>query len=419
MVNTITGARDYDSKYMAEAIYKEMKVTSATYAPLFARHMVNVSSCDNIPRIGDHAAPSIRATLQSPYTAASGSMTLSAISLFNNYSKEIVPGYTEIGIGLGAKYKVTTWDPATRIAGVTLLNGTDVNLPASTVVSLTRHNMRGDIANAGEDSTFGGGDYNYWSHFNMKFSFADDMLNGSYKVDINEYTLDHQVSMNLPVVYGNFEQKCWHDFRNAGLPVSATAARLPDGTNQGGQGSRAGGVIPLARARGLYEVSLGGSPLSINFFSDLSLILSQDRGAWGTVSDLQTELMNASGLKNAIVYIDPTKINEPSKLAGLIGSKDALYDAADKIDGIIGVKTRKVLGDDVLYNFIPTDGLRGTNAAYVVTEPSDIEVRVHHFMQELELAKRGAFTETMCENSFTTLVSCPWRQALIKDIGDL
>jgi hypothetical protein len=417
MPNTVTGARDYDSTYMAEAAYKELKITSSTYAPAFARHMVKVSECDSIAKIADHSAPSVFTSLSAPYTAGSGSVTLAAISLFNNYNKEIVPGYTELGIALGAKYRITTWDPTTRVAGITLLNGTDVNLTTNQVVSLTRHNTRGDIANAGEDSTFGGGDFNYWSYFNMKFSFADDLLNKAYKVDINEYTLDHQVSMNLPVVYNNFENKIWHDFRSAGNTITGTGRRIPDGTNQGGQNSRAGGIIPLARARGLLELNLGGAPISMNFFNDLSLRLAQERGAWGTVSDVQTELMNASGLKNAIVYIDPALISEPSKLATIVGSKEAIFDVSDKVDGILGVKTRKLMGDEVLYNFIPSNGFRGSNAAYIVTEPSDIEIRVHHFMDDLELSKRGAFTETMCENSFTTLVSCPWRQVLMTNIG--
>lgn len=412
MPNLVTGAAEFDSSYMSEAVFNNLKVTSKTDVPFFSNHMKKVSEADAIVKIADRSAPASTVTLGAGYTAGTGVMTLSVHTLFNDYRVNLIPGYSEIHTPLSAAiYRVTDFDPVTRIVKIERLFGTDSTLPNGTTLQLKRHNDRGSLPNPNNDVTYGGGDYNYWSYFNYTFKITDDLMNGKFKTDINEYSLDYHLKMTMPDMYKNFSTKALFDPRVAG---TGAGARIPDGTNQGGTGQRSGGVVTLGRARGLLESNVAGLPLSINLLMGIDEQL-EDRQAWSTADSIQT----AIGLRHATVYIDPLFINEPSRLAVLSGSDEALLDVGQKIDGMLGIYSRKVLAGQTVYSFIREDAFKGTGAMFIETNIDDIEIDVLHFQNLTELAKPGAYTHWMAENAFATKFSCPWRHALVSGLSKL
>jgi len=412
MTHPVTGASQYNSQYVSEQAFNQLKVTSRVYAPFFSNHMRMVDSTYAIVKWADKVKPASTVTLSSAYTAGGTSFTVSAHSIVLDYRKNIIPEVTEIhSPNGGARYKVKAWNPSTRVITIEFVGGTDVNLASGTELRLTRVSGMGDKPIAHNDATvFGGGDYNYWSYFNYNFEVADDMKNGKFKLDINEFSIDHQVDMNMDDAYSNFEHKIFHDPRLAG---SGATGRIPDGNNQGGYLSRAGGILTLGRARGLYEVDSNAAPLSINMIrTDIRQLRLNH--AFNTPNSITKE----TGIKVVKGYCDKSLFPEVGKLAELQGHAAALLSKDEKLDGILGLSCHKILADDVIVAFEETDGLGGRSLFYE-THPEDISVNVLHFMNLVDLAKDAPTTRQMAENAFTVEFACPWRSGLRTDIGSL
>lgn len=412
MTNPITGAAQYNSAYLAEQAFKNLKVTSRVYAPFFSDHMRMVDSTHAIVKWADKVKPASVATLGSSYTAGAGTMTFAAHSIVKDYRNNLIPQVTEIQTANGgARYSLTAYNPTTRVATISFLGGTDSNLASGTEVKLLRVSGMGDKPISHNDAaSFGGGDYNYWSYFNYNFEVADDMKNGKYKIDINEFTIDHQLEMNMDDAYANFEFKSFNDPRVAG---TGATGRIPDGTNQGGYLSRAGGIITLGRARGMYEVDSSNAALSLNMLrTDIrQLRLNHAFNAPNAIG-------RETGIKVINGYCDKSLYPEVGKLAELQGHASALFGENEKLDGVLGVSCHKILVDDVIIAFKETDGL-GNRSLFYETHPEDININVLHFMNTIDLAKDAATTRVMAENAFTTEFSCPWRAGLRTNIGSI
>jgi hypothetical protein len=412
MTHPATGAAQYDSAYVSEQAFKELKVSSRIYAPFFSNHMKLISNGYSINKWADNAKPASIAYLDGAYTAGSGQMKLKIHTLVNDYRKNVISGVTEVQTANGgARYKAGTFDPDTRILTVTFEGGTDVNLSDGDQINFLRVNGQNDKPNANNDaSVFGGGDYNYWSHFNYHFEISDDMKNGKIITDINEFSMDHQIDMNMDDAYFNFEFKCFHDPRIAG---TGAKARIPDGSNQGGYRSRAGGILTLGRARGMYEVDSDYAPLSLNMLRNDTRQLRTNH-AFAKKNSLTRE----TGVTVVKAYCDKTLYPEVSKLAEITGSSEALYSVSEKIDGVLGVSCHKILVDDVIYAFEETDGL-GNRSIFYETHPEDIDINVMHFMNITELAKMAPTTRQMAENAFTVEMGCPWRFGFRTKVGTI
>lgn len=411
MTHPITGASQTNSNYVSEQAFTQLKTTSRVYAPFFSDHMNMVASSYSIPKWSDKVKPASDAFLSVGYTAGSGTMSLKAHTLVKDYRKNIIPNVTELQTANGgARYLVTDYDPTTRVLTVEHKGGTDSNLAIDAQVKFLRVSGMGDKRISHNDAVvFGGGDYNYWSYFNYNFEIADDMKNGKIKLDINEFTMDHQIDMNMDDAYHNFEHKIFHDPRIAGeTPVGS---RIPDGTNQSGYLSRAGGILTLGRARGMYEIDSDGAPPSLNMFRTDMRQLRLNH-AFNTPNSIMKE----TGIKVIKGYCDKELYPEIGKLAELQAHAGALYDVQEKLDGVLGLSCKKVLVDDIIIAFEETDGI-GNRSVFYETHPEDIRVNVLHFMNTIELAKQGAITNEMAENAFTTEFDCPWRSGFRTNIG--
>jgi len=413
MTHPVTGAAQYNSKYLSEAAFKTIKVNSRIYAPFFSNHMEMASNVTAIAKWADKVKPTNVATLSSAYTAGSGTMVFAAHSTVNDYRKNVIPLVSEIQTpNGGARYRLDAYDPTTRTATVTFLGGTDSSLASGVEVKFLRVSGMGDKPISHNDaSVFGGGDYNYYSYFNYNFEVADDMKNGLFRLDINEFSIDHQIDMNMDDAYANFEHKIFWDPRLAG--GSEQAARIPDGTNGGGYGSRAGGIITLGRARGLYEVDSSNAPLSVNMIrTDIRQL------RLNTAFNTPNSIVKETGIKAIKAYCDKALFPEIGKLAELQGHAAAMLSKDEKLDGILGLSCHKILADDVIVAFEETDGL-GDRSIFYETHPEDIRVKVIHFMDSIDLAKVAATTKQMCENAFTVEFDCPWRSGLRTKVGSL
>ena len=413
MTHPITGASQYNSQYVSEEAYKQLKVTSRVYAPFFSNHMKMVGQTVSIPRWADKVKPSSTVTLASGYTAGTTTMTITAHSIVQDYRNNLIPYVTEVQTpNGGARYKLTKYDSATRVMTFTFEGGTDVDLAAGTELHLLRVGGMGDKPISHNDaSVFGGGDYNYLSYFAYNFEVSDDMKTGKVKVDINEFAIDHQVDMNMDNAYSNFEFKVWHDPRLAG--DGTVGARIPDGSNQSKHNSRAGGVLTLGRARGMYEIDSSDAPLSLNMLrTDIRQLRLNH--AFNSPNSITRE----AGVKVIKGYCDKAIYPEVAKLAELQGHAGTLLAEKDKLDGILVLSCHKILVDDVVVAFEESDGL-GNRSLFYETHPEDIDVEVFHFMDTIDLAKDAPTTKQMAENAFTVKFGCPWRSGFRTNIGSI
>lgn len=413
MTHPVTGAAQYNSQYLSEQAFNKIKVTSRVYAPFFSNHMRMVDSTHAIIKWADKVKPASVVTLSGGYTTGTTSMTFAVHSIIVDYRNNLIPEVTELQTANGgARYKLKAYNPSTRVATIEFMTGTDSSLASGTELSLVRVTGMADKPISHNDaSSFGGGDYNYWSYFSYNFEVADDMKNGKYKLDINEFSIDHQVEMNMDDAYRNFEIRTFHDPRSAG--GAQQASRIPDGSNGGGYLSRAGGILTLARARGMYEVDSSSAPLSINMIRNDMRQLRLNH-AFATPNSITKD----TGKKVIKAYCDKSVFPEIGKLAELQGHAAALLSKEEKLDGILGLSCHKILADDVIVAFEETDGL-GNRSIFYETHPEDININVLHFMNIIDLAKDAPTTRQMAENAFSTEIACPWRFGFRTNVGSL
>jgi hypothetical protein len=410
MVNT----RPYDSKLVTRAAFKLLEESgSRVDTPLFLDNYKIVDSVMAIPTWASKRVPLRRVVLQDNYTAGSGSFRFAAVDFLNDYSNFLRPG-VELGTpGGNGRFVLQAYDPATRIATVTVASGfSDGNLSAGVQLTIVAIEDMTSEAHTGNDISFAGTDYNYKSYFSYKMALANDMKDGVIATDINEFTFEHQLDYQMPSVFENFEYEAFFSPRRAGIGGSATGT--PDGTIQGSLGERSGGILPIGRARGLLTYDLANRLPSLSFFNTLANVL-RNRGAGRTKSQLTRQYGKANICK---FYFDPDLEPTFSSIGDLLANRDVARGVPERNErSIISGEIELIKANGFHFYLCPSTALTGSKMAFCDTTQEDIKIEVFHMMKELSLPVSANIEAKKFTNGFTVKFSRPEIHAEIINIG--
>lgn len=394
---TISNAALYDSQAAKLEILESLVKTSRVYAPILQNHMKMVSTTGSRIEWFDQNLGNNSVTLSSAYTAGAGSMVISASSLVTPYSIKV--GIHQLMTQSGsAVYNITNYNSSTNTLTIVLDQGSDANIASGTTLWLIRNSQVGEDFGAQSDVQAVTSDYNYISNFSFTVKIANPNKNGQLSYHFEDLTFENQLQNNIPEAIRTLERRIVKDFR-----VQGTGAVSRNGnTIQAGNGSRSGGIIALANARGLYTASSGSSAISEDIL-ETDMIALRQRGAFTTINERTRDM----GLNYCKVYCNETTLGDVNKLTRILRAPEAAFGVSDKIGGKLGTFATHVLANGVVDEFFPSDGLADNELLYV---PQDdlIEVRILRMMEEQEPLYNGDNEVRMYNVTFATTVKSPW-----------
>ena len=336
-------------------------------------------------------------TLNGAYTAGSGSMTIDASSLVLPYSIKVgvhqlqVPDNTAI-------YDITAYDSVNNTLTVSLDQGTDNSLSDNQELWLIRNSDIGEDVGAHNDVSYATSDFNYLSNFSFVIRIGNMNKNGQLMYHFEEVTFENQLQNNVPEAVRTLERRAVKDFR-----VQGTGTTTRNSNNiQAGNGSRAGGIITLANARGLYTASTGSVALSEDIL-ETDMIELRNRGAFTKMSERTRGL----GMSYCKVFCNEVTLGDLNKLVRIQRAPEAFYAQSDKNGGTAGTFTNAIQVNGVILEFFPSDSMADNELLYV---PQDdlIEVRVVRMLEEQPEINKGDNSVRMYSVTYSVCVKSPW-----------
>lgn len=397
MPNQLSGAATFDALTAKEEILDQLIKTTKVYAPVFSDYLTPVSKMGTRVEWFDQALPTDDLVLNGAYTAGSGTMVFSPPTLMNPYSVKI--GVNQIMTQNGsAIYDVTDWDPNTYTATVALNQGTDASITTTTELYMIRDGEVGENFGSQNDVFYATSDYNYISNFSYTIRIGNPQRKGQILHHIDEITFDNQVENNMPSAIRNLERRVIKDFR-----VQGTGGATRNGnTIQSGQGSRAGGIITLGNARGLYTASAGTTPISEDLL-ETDMIELRNRGAFTTINE------RTRGYQTAYckAYISEATLGDLQKLIRLERAPEAFYSEREKMNGEAGTFGIAYYVNGVIIEFFVSDGIADNEILYVPREDL-IQIKVLRMLEEQEARSDGDNEVRMYNCTYTVCVKNPW-----------
>lgn len=391
------GTATFDSQAAKLEVLGSLVKTSKVYAPVFQEYMEMKSETGSRIEWFDQNLGNGSVTLNGAYTAGAGSMTIDASSLVAPYSIKV--GVHQLQTtNNSAIYNITAYDSGTNSLTITLDQGTDASLADNTELWLIRNSDIGEDAGSHSDVAYATSDYNYLSNFSFSIKIANMNQNGQLSYHFDEITFENQLQNNVPEAIRTIERRCLKDYR-----VQGTGATTRNSNEiQSGNGSRAGGIITLGNARGMYTASTGSAALSEDILETDIRTLRQ-RGAFTTMNARTREF----GMSYCKVYCNEVTLSDLNKLVRIQRAPEAFFAQSDKNGGTAGTFTRAIQVNGVILEFCPSDGMNDSELLYV---PQDdlIKVRVVRMLEEQPRLDRGDNAIKMFSVTYSVVVKSPW-----------
>lgn len=397
MALAVNNVATFDSQAAELEILSSLVKTSRVYAPVVQNHMTMVPQVGSRVEWFDQNLGNNTVTLSSNYTAGDGEIVISASSLVSPYSIKV--GVHQVQTkNNSAIYNITAYDSGTNTLTVTLAHGSDANIASGTELYLIRNSNIGEDFPTTNDTQFATSDYNYLSNFSFVVRINNMSKNNQLKYHFEEISFENQLQNNIPEAIRTLERRAIKDFRVQG---SGAGARNGN-TIQGGDGARAGGILTLASARGLYTASSGSAAFSQTIL-DTDMRTLRLRGAFSQLNERTRDM----GLKYCKAYCGDAVISDVNKSVAFQRAPESFYDKLDKIGGQAGTFTNLYIGDGVVVDFQPSDGFADNEVLYV---PQDdlIEVRVVRMMEEQPALNNGDNEIRMYNVTYSTTVKSPY-----------
>lgn len=413
MVNNLQ--QDQSQLLTVQSIDLLKQSASRVDTPLVLDNMKVVSSTPGVRRWASDRDPVNKVELETAYTAGDGVLVLKTDPL-NDYSNHLIPGRTEFVTGSGTgRFVLKSFNATTNEATVEVAASySDGNLAADTSFTISRHDDMTSDAHPGNDISFGSANYNYNSYFSYRMSLANDMKDNVIVTDVNEFTFEHQTEKQMPSVFLNFEVEGFFGPRRKG---SGTAATLtPDGTIQGSDGQRAGGIITLGLQKNMYTEDLANKAPSLRFWSRLAHAL-RNRGAGRIRGQMSRQFGKSNMCK---VYIDPDLEETFEALGRIEQNRDVARGVPERGErSIISGEIEIIKAGGFNFYLCPSQALQGSRSMFVDTNQEDISIEIFHLMKEIDLPVYGNYESKMMLNGYTTVFNRPELHAWITGIGEL
>jgi hypothetical protein len=391
------GTATFDSQAAKIEVLESLVKTSRVYAPVFQEYMEVKSETGSRIEWFDQNLGNGSVTLNGAYTAGGGSMVVDASSLVAPYSIKV--GVHQLQTtNNSAIYNITNYDSATNTITITTDQGTDASLADGVELWLIRNSEIGEDAGSQSDVAYATSDFNYLSNFSFTIKIANMNQNGQLSYHFDEITFENQLENNVPEAIRTLERRCLKDFRVQGTGATARNSN----TIQSGNGSRAGGILTLANARGMYTASTGSAALSEDILeTDIQTL--RLRGSFTTMSAKTREF----GMSYCKVYCNEVTLGDLNKLVRIQRAPEAFYAQSDKNGGTAGTFTRAIQVNGVILEFCPSDGMADNEILYV---PQDdlIKIRVVRMLEEQPRLDRGDNAIKMFSVTYSVVVKSPW-----------
>lgn len=391
------GTATFDSQAAKLEVLESLVKTSRVYAPVLQDHMTMKSETGSRIEWFDQNLGNGSVTLNGAYTAGAGTMTIDASSLVAPYSIKVGVHQLQTTSN-SAIYNITDYNSSTNVLTIALDQGTDANLADNTELWLIRNSNIGEDAGSHNDVSYATSDYNYLSNFSFTIKIANMNQNGQLMYHFDEITFENQLENNVPEAIRTLERRALKDYRVQGTGATARNSN----TVQSGNGSRAGGIITLANARGLYTASSGSAALSEDILETDIRTLRQ-RGAFTKMSTRTREF----GMSYCKVYCNETTLSDLNKLVRIQRAPEAFFAQSDKNGGTAGTFTRAIQVNGVILEFCPSDGM-ADNELFYVPQDDLIEVRVVRMLEEQPKLDRGDNSIKLFSVTYTVIVKSPW-----------
>lgn len=412
MVNNLQ--QDQSTFITTQAIDLLKQSASRVDTPLVLDNMKIVKSTHGTRKWASDRDPINKVELDTPYTAGDGILKLKVDPL-NDYSNHLIPGRTEFVTGSGTgRFVLKAFDAATNEAQIEVASGySDGNLAADTNFTISRHDDMTSDAHPGNDISFGKQNYNYNSYFSYRVNLANDMKDGVIVTDVNEFTFEHQTEKQMPSVFLNFESEGFFGPRRKGSGTPAT--NVPDGTIQGSDGQRAGGIITLGLSQNMYTEDLANKAPSLRFWSRLAHAL-RNRGAGRVRGQMSRQFGKTNMCK---VYIDPDLEETFEALGRIEQNRDVARGVPERNErSVISGEIEIIKAGGFNFYLCPSQALQGSRSMFVDTNQEDISIEIFHLMKEIDLPVYGNYASKMMLNGYTTVFNRPELHAWITGIGE-
>lgn len=397
MPNSVSAAT-FDSAAAKLEILEGLVKTAKVYAPIFQTYMKVKSKSGSRIEWFDQNLGNGNVTLSSAYTSGSGSMVITAPSVVAPYSIKINVHQVQTQNG-SAVYNITNYNSGTNTLTVSLAAGADANLANGTTLFLTRAAELGGNASSDPDLTTVTSDFNYISNYQFTLKLANPNKNGQLSYHYDDLTFANQLENYMPEAIRTIERRIVKDFRTLGTGSTTRNSN----TIQSGNNSRAGGIVNLANARGLYTASSGSVALNEDILTT-DMITLRDRGAFSKVSDKA----RAMGKAYCKAFCTNATLGDVNKLIRIGRDPSAFFGAGDKFGGTAGTFGNMIIADGVAIEFLPSDGMADNEILYV---PDDdcIEIPVIRFMEEQEPIPGGDNETRVYSTTYSAVVKSPWK----------
>lgn len=387
----------FDSQAAKLEILESLVKTSRVYAPIVQNHMSMKATTGSRIEWFDQNLGDGNVTLNGAYTAGSGSMIIDASSLVAPYSIKV--GVHQVQTqNNSAIYNITDSDAAANTLTITLDQGTDASLADNTELFLIRNSEIGEDVGSQNDVAYATSDYNYLSNFSFTIRIGKMNQNKQLSYHFDEITFENQLQNNVPEAVRTLERRSVKDFRVQGTGAAARNSN----SIQSGNGSRAGGILTLANARGLYTASTGSAALSEDIL-ETDMINLRQRGAFTTLSERTRDM----GMSYCKVYCNEVTLGDLNKLTRIQRAPEAFFGANNNGGRPAGTFNKAIEVNGVILEFFPSDAMSNSELLYV---PQDdlIDIRVVRMLEELPEIERGDNSLKMFSVTYSVCVKSPW-----------
>lgn len=399
MPSPVTGAGTYtDSQTLIEKRMYNHISTLDVNCPMVKKYRVGVRDVPTKIEWTQKAIGKPKVTISANYTAGSGQMQLAAATDYSPY--RISNGKSIVITPSRAVYRVDSFNSTTRIAQVTHLQGTDVNVSSGSTLFLSKKTPIGSKFSGESELSFASLDYNYIDNFDDEIVLDSLAYKKRYKSEgTYELSFEYQADELLPDVMGRLENALVRGNRLQGT----------GGTSKGaGFDASAGGIL-------FYNATGGGYTVTASTQFSRSMIATDMR---------QLRLRGGFNARNA------TNRNNGQITCDMFVSEAMLQYANDvvyadvhgtikldkKQNGTFGYFFYEFLENGVKVRMHVSDALNDDEVIYI-PNASQVELLMYRFFEPQPDDVYGDGKVRMYSTTWSVKVHNPWTIGYRKNVG--
>lgn len=375
-----------------EGIKPQIEILAAQYTPYLNKYRT-------MTKIGsreiwyNESLSNNKVTLDSAYTAGSGSMVLEAPTLLNPF--KVTANVTRIESQDGsAVWKVTAWNSGTNTATITLEYGSDANQADATVLYMTKYDTYGaDFGSGdGDELQFSTTDINYPTFIYHRIKSASGNEEGKFlTVGVDEAQISHQEKKLYTQNIVQLERNLFYSVKAAG---SSPATRQSN-TITAGLNSKAAGLATLINGQGgrVVDNTSTSAVSEADIIADIEYVREV-----GGLTNMMSFDRGENNMGVVDIYCSEKTLSDINKFVRLERDQKAL---SSQTNGVFGSWSTRLIGNGCYANITVTSGVKD-NDYFIVPANADIKHKFIYFFDKVQIGKTGHNEKLMYVTGYTT-----------------